>query len=63
MLGQMRAGDQNEPPEVRFASQLQQLASMGFVDQQANVQAGCHKVYRSTQMQDLHFIHVEVFFG
>jgi len=39
MLGQMRAGDQNEPPEVRFASQLQQLASMGFVDQQANVQA------------------------
>jgi len=39
MLGQMRSGDQNLPPEQRFASQLDQLASMGFNDRQANVQA------------------------
>ena len=26
------------PPEERFASQLDQLASMGFVDRQANIQ-------------------------
>merc|ERR1711963_470617 len=28
-----------QPPEERFASQLDQLASMGFVDRQANIQA------------------------
>jgi len=39
MMGQMRAGDPAQPPEERFASQLEQLASMGFVDRQANVQA------------------------
>merc|ERR1719244_2105152 len=39
MMGQMRAGDSSQPPEERFASQLEQLASMGFVDRQANVQA------------------------
>jgi len=39
MLGGMRAGDPAQPPEERFASQLDQLASMGFVDRQANVQA------------------------
>jgi len=39
MMGQMRAGDSSQPPEQRFASQLEQLASMGFVDRQANVQA------------------------
>ncbi len=38
MLGQMRAGDASQPPEERFASQLDQLASMGFVDRQANIQ-------------------------
>ena len=38
MLGQMRAGDGSQPPEQRFASQLDQLASMGFVDRQANIQ-------------------------
>jgi len=27
------------PPEERFASQLEQLAGMGFVDRQANIQA------------------------
>lgn len=26
------------PPEQRFAQQLEQLASMGFVDRQANIQ-------------------------
>merc|ERR1719323_2130827 len=39
MLGQMRAGNPDQPPEERFASQLEQLASMGFVDRQANIQA------------------------
>ncbi|XP_023333532.1 ubiquilin-4 [Eurytemora carolleeae] len=39
MIGQMRAGDANQPPEERFASQLDQLASMGFADRQANIQA------------------------
>merc|ERR1712142_302386 len=39
MMGQMRAGNPDQPPEERFASQLEQLASMGFVDRQANVQA------------------------
>jgi len=32
-------GNPDQPPEERFASQLEQLASMGFVDRQANVQA------------------------
>jgi ubiquilin len=39
MLGQMRSGDATQAPEQRFASQLDQLASMGFVDRQANIQA------------------------
>jgi len=39
MMGQMRAGNPDQAPEERFASQLEQLASMGFVDRQANVQA------------------------
>jgi len=39
MMGQMRAGNPEQAPEERFASQLDQLASMGFVDRQANVQA------------------------
>jgi len=39
MLGQMRAGNADQPPEERFASQLDQLANMGFVDRQANIQA------------------------
>merc|ERR1719334_1649624 len=39
MLGQMRAGNPDQPPEERFASQLEQLANMGFVDRQANIQA------------------------
>lgn len=29
----------NEPPEVRFASQLQQLTDMGFYDPEANIRA------------------------
>lgn len=39
MMSQMRAGDPSQAPEERFASQLDQLASMGFVDRQANIQA------------------------
>merc|ERR1719204_1681441 len=39
MIRQMRAGNPKQPPEERFASQLDQLASMGFVDRQANIQA------------------------
>ena len=39
-MGQMRAGNPEQPPEERFASQLDQLASMGFVDRQANIQGG-----------------------
>merc|ERR1711894_660552 len=35
----MRAGNPDQPPEERFASQLEQLASMGFVDRQAKIQA------------------------
>ena len=38
MVGQMRTGDTAQPPEQRFTSQLDQLASMGFVDRQANIQ-------------------------
>ena len=38
MMGQMRAGNPEQAPEERFASQLDQLASMGFVDRQANIQ-------------------------
>ena len=34
----MRAGNPEQAPEERFASQLDQLASMGFVDRQANIQ-------------------------
>lgn len=30
---------QNLPPEQRYQSQLEQLASMGFVNQEANLQA------------------------
>ena len=50
MLGQMRAGNPDQPPEERFASQLEQLASMGFVDRQANIQgksinAVMHKIF------------------
>ena len=40
MMGQMRAGNPEQAPEERFASQLDQLASMGFVDRQANIQGG-----------------------
>jgi len=49
MLSQMSTGTPNttgtttntaqQPPEERYASQLQQLASMGFVNQEANINA------------------------
>jgi len=36
MLGTANANTQ--PPEERFASQLEQLANMGFLDRSANIQ-------------------------
>ncbi|CAD5122358.1 DgyrCDS10795 [Dimorphilus gyrociliatus] len=43
MFSQMSTGQQqqqnNQPPEERFASQLDQLASMGFINREANIQA------------------------
>ncbi|XP_031564727.1 ubiquilin-1-like [Actinia tenebrosa] len=38
MMSSMAQG-QNQNPEVRFQTQLEQLASMGFVDRQRNIQA------------------------
>ncbi|XP_025077166.1 ubiquilin-1-like isoform X1 [Pomacea canaliculata] len=39
-LMQMMVGGQvNQPPEQRYASQLEQLAAMGFVDRDANIRA------------------------
>ena len=46
MMGQMRAGNPEQAPEERFASQLDQLASMGFVDRQANIQGSDTKYPR-----------------
>ena len=31
--------EQNQPPEQRFSSQLDQLANMGFINREANIQA------------------------
>ncbi|TRY67710.1 hypothetical protein TCAL_02296 [Tigriopus californicus] len=39
MVSNMANQGLNNPPEQRFQSQLDQLASMGFVDRQANIQA------------------------
>lgn len=39
MVSNMANQGLNNPPEQRFQSQLEQLASMGFVDRQANIQA------------------------
>ncbi|GFS07754.1 ubiquilin-1 [Elysia marginata] len=39
MMQMMVGGQQNQPPEQRFASQLEQLATMGFVDREANIRA------------------------
>jgi len=38
MVGAMAGQGLNSPPEERFRGQLEQLASMGFVDRQANIQ-------------------------
>ena len=38
MVASMAGQGLNNPPEERFQSQLEQLASMGFVDRQANIQ-------------------------
>lgn len=39
MVNNMASQGLNAPPEERFQSQLETLASMGFVDRQANIQA------------------------
>jgi ubiquilin len=39
MLNMMASNTLNQPPEQRFAAQLEQLASMGFINREANIQA------------------------
>ena len=39
ITGMAGQGGLNSPPEERFRTQLETLASMGFVDRQANIQA------------------------
>lgn len=39
MMNMMAQGNVNQPPEQRFAAQLEQLAMMGFVDREANIRA------------------------
>ncbi|XP_069138889.1 ubiquilin-1-like [Argopecten irradians] len=39
MMQMMSQGTVNQPPEQRYASQLDQLAMMGFVDREANIRA------------------------
>ena len=51
MLGQMRAGNPEQPPEERFASQLEQLASMGFIDRQQNIQGKQSDYFRGLVKQ------------
>ena len=58
MMGQMRAGNPEQAPEERFASQLDQLASMGFVDRQANIQGAdtsCSKYSFLNYLTRTHF--------
>ena len=55
MMGQMRAGNPDQPPEERFASQLDQLASMGFVDRQANIQGKPHGHHHAAQSDSFIF--------
>lgn len=39
MMGSMASGaNPNLPPEERYSSQLEQLASMGFLNREANIQ-------------------------
>ncbi len=44
MVSSMAGQGLNNPPEERFQSQLEQLASMGFVDRQANIQGTRNKI-------------------
>ncbi|KAK3098954.1 hypothetical protein FSP39_024651 [Pinctada imbricata] len=39
MMQMMAAGNINQPPEQRYAQQLDHLASMGFMDREANIRA------------------------
>ncbi|KAK7476132.1 hypothetical protein BaRGS_00032625 [Batillaria attramentaria] len=39
LMQMMVGGQANQPPEQRYASQLEQLAAMGFVDRDANIRA------------------------
>ena len=41
MVTSMAGQGLNAPPEERFRTQLETLASMGFVDRQANIQGTC----------------------
>lgn len=42
MMGSMAGGaNPNLPPEERYSSQLDQLASMGFMNREANIQGEC----------------------
>lgn len=38
-LGMSAQTDTNQPPEQRYRTQLEQLAAMGFVNREANLQA------------------------
>ncbi|XP_046368742.1 ubiquilin-1-like [Haliotis rufescens] len=39
MMQMMVGGQMNQAPDLRYASQLEQLTSMGFVDREANIRA------------------------
>lgn len=39
MLTGMRGNDNSQPPEQRYRDQLEQLAAMGFMNRDANIQA------------------------
>ena len=48
--------NQNQAPEQRFASQLEQLASMGFIDREANIRGElvkCIAIERFLQINSL----------
>lgn len=44
MNGMATGNNQNVPPEQRYSSQLDTLASMGFVNREANLQGNFHLV-------------------
>lgn len=44
MNGMSTSGNQNLPPEQRYSTQLDTLASMGFVNREANLQGKCERL-------------------